>query len=162
MKKNMKKILLMAAILCALSLAVMIIALCHPNSETGEFIPPPFEATAQTGIPTVSDDLGWQELDAQAFRVSVCGKIIPNEKTADVWLTNPETNTVWLKLRVLDTEGNILGETGLVKPGEYVQSVTLGNVPKAGTKIALKLMAYAPHTYYSEGAVTLETTIHGG
>lgn len=162
-KKKKNDILLpLAAVLCLVSVIVMIVVLCIPKEEMGEFSPPPFDTAAQVGTPAVPDDLGWSELDAQAFKVSVCGKIIPNGNTADVWLTNPEENTVWLKLRVLDANGNVLGETGLIKPGEYVRSITLDTVPKAGTAIVLKLMAYQPDTYYSEGAVALNTTISEG
>lgn len=146
---------------CVLSILVMIVTLCYPKSEMGEFVPPSLDEAAQTGIPVVPDGLGWQELDATAFKVSVCGKVIPNGTSVDVWLTNPESNTVWLKLRVLDKNGTILGETGLIRPGEYVQSVTLNTVPKVGTKIVLKVMSYQQDTYYSEGAVTLDTTISG-
>lgn len=125
----------------------------------GEFTTPPFDSSTVVGTPTVPDGLGWQELDAQAYKVGICGKFIPNRNTADVWLTNPAKNTVWLKVRVLDEKDNTLGETGLIKPGEYVQSVELDTVPKAGTPIVLKIMAYQPDTYYSEGAVSLNTTI---
>jgi hypothetical protein len=129
------------------------------QTEMGEFTPPPFDSSAVVGFPAVPDGLGWQELDAQAYIVGICGKFIPNGNTADIWLTNPEGNTVWLKVRVLDEKGSILGETGLVRPGEYVQSVELDTVPKTGTPIVLKIMAYQPDTYYSEGAVSLNTTI---
>jgi len=148
-------------VLCAVSLAVMVFALTRQEVQTemGEFTPPPFDAAAVVGSPAVPDGLGWQELDAQAYIVGICGKFIPNGNTADIWLTNPEGNTVWLKVRVLDEKGNILGETGLVRPGEYVQSVALDTVPKAGTPIVLKIMAYQPDTYYSEGAVSLSTKV---
>lgn len=152
-------ILLVAGAVCVLSLAVMIAALCHPKSETGEFTPPPFDAAAEVGTPAVPDGLGWQELDAKVFKVAVCGRIVPSGDTADVWLTNPEDNTVWLKLRVLDAEGDVIGETGLIRPGEYVRSVALDRVPKDGDKITLKIMTYQPDTYYSEGSVTLDTTV---
>ena len=162
MKKHKKNYILpLAAVLCVLSLAVMVFALTRQEVQTemGEFTPPPFDSSAVVGTPAVPDGLGWQELDAQAYIVGICGKFIPNGNTADVWLTNPVSNTVWLKVRVLDEKGNILGETGLVRPGEYVQFVELDNVPKAGTPIVLKIMAYQPDTYYSEGAVSLNTAI---
>lgn len=162
MKKRKNAPLILAAIICAVSLVVMLFALSNPKQEQAAFAPPSFDSTAQAGTPTVPENLGWGELDAQAFKASVCGVVIPNGNTADVWFTNPESNTVWLKLRVLDENGNILGETGLIKPGEYVQSVTLDTVPKAGTTIALKLMSYQPETYYSEGAATLTTTVSEG
>lgn len=164
MKKKQKKnyILPLAAVLCVLSLAVMVFALTRQEeipTEMGEFTPPPFESAAVVGSPAVPDGLGWQELDARVYKVGICGKFIPKGNSADIWLTNPEGNTVWLKVRVLDEKGSILGETGLVRPGEYVQSVALDTVPKAGTPIVLKIMAYQPDTYYSEGAVSLNTTI---
>lgn len=164
MKKKQKNnyILPLAAVLCVLSLAVMVFALTRQDevqTEIGEFTPPPFESTAVVGSPTVPDGLGWQELDAKVYKAGICGKFIPDGNTADVWLTNPQSNTVWLKVRVLDAKGNTLGETGIIKPGEYVQSVTLDTVPKTGKPIVLKIMAYQPDTYYSEGAVSLNTTI---
>lgn len=163
MKKKQKKnyILPLAAVLCIVSLVLMVFALTRQDTQTvmGEFTPPPFDSSAVVGSPAVPDNLGWQELDAQAYKVGICGKVIPDGNTADVWLTNPVSNTVWLKVRVLDEKGNTLGETGIIKPGEYVQSVELDNVPKAGKPIVLKIMAYQPDTYYSEGAVSLNTTI---
>ena len=160
-KQKNHYILPLAAVLCVLSLAVMVFALTRQEVQTeiGEFTPPPFDGAAVVGSPAVPEGLGWQELDAKVYKAGICGKFIPKGNTADVWLTNPESNTVWLKVRVLDEKGNTLGETGIIKPGEYVQSVELDNVPKAGKPIVLKIMAYQPDTYYSEGAVSLNTTI---
>ena len=159
-KKNYR--LPLAVVLCLVSVIVMVVALCTPKEETGEFTPPAFDSTAAVGTPAVSDGLGWQELDAEVYKVGICGKFVPKGNTADVWFTNPESNAVWLKVRVLDADGNTLGETGLIRPGEYVQSVVLETVPKAGTAIVLKIMAYEPETYYSAGAVSLNTTVSGG
>ena len=64
---------------------------------------------------------------------------------------------MWLKVRVLNSDGNILGESGLIRPGEYVQSVALQTIPSSGSAVALKIMAYEPETYYSAGTVTLTT-----
>lgn len=162
MNRKQKILLTSAAALCFAAVITMVAVLCTPKVQRGTFTPPPFEQTAVAGSPAVPEGLGWQELDAQAFHVGICGKFIVTESTADVWLTNPETNTVWLKLRVLDGNGNTLGETGILKPGEYVQSVILETVPADGTPIVLKIMAYEPETYYSEGAVTLNTSISKG
>ena len=138
-------------IVCLLCLAMMAAALVYTQSPAqGEFTPPPFEESAVSGIPDVPEELGWQELDAQAFQVGVCGAVVL------------EGSQVWLKLRILDEDGDVLGETGLIRPGEYVQSVTFDTVPAPGTAISMKLMAYEPETYHSAGAVTLNTTIQSG
>ena len=78
---------------------------------------------------------------------------------AAVYLTNPAENEVWLKLRVLDENGNILGETGLIRPGEYVKDVALTENLTAGTKIKLKIMGYEPETYFSAGTVNQKTAV---
>lgn len=160
MKTKQRRPLIIATAVCALALLGMVLALtAGEQASTVVFTPPAFDEAAQPGTPEVPESLGWAELDAQAFKASVCGVFAPAGNTVDVYLTNPVSNTVWLKLRVLDTEGNILGETGLIKPGEYVQSVTLTAIPDAGANITFKLMAYQPNTYYSEGAVSLSTTL---
>lgn len=160
MKQMNNRLLLPAGVICILSLAAMVMALIFGGTQKAvPFTPPPFDEAAQTGTPEVPDDLGFGELDAKAFRASVCSVFAPENGAVDVYLTSPEANTVWLKLRVLDDEGNILGETGLIKPGEYVRSVALTTTPTSGAKIILKLMSYEPETYHSAGAVNLETTV---
>lgn len=148
------------AVVCASSVLVMIAALLAPGKTIpAEFTPPPFEPNAVIGTPNVPDDLGWTELDAQAFLFSVCGRVVVRDAKADIWLTNPQSNSVWLKVRILDEDGNILGQSGLLRPGEYVQTVTFDEVPADGIAIGLKIMAYQPETYYSEGCATLNTTV---
>ncbi len=78
---------------------------------------------------------------------------------ADVWLTNPSGSAVWLKVRILDENDNILGESGLIRAGEYVRSVQLTAVPSATANISLKIMAYEPDTYYSAGSARLNTVL---
>lgn len=155
------RLLGLAVVLCAVSLGAMIYTLHRINTREAEFVPPPFETAARAGTPDVPEDLGWEELDAESYKFSVCGVFAPENGQADVWLTNPENNEVWLKLRVLDEDGNILGQTGLLRPGEYVQSVALDTVPEDGESVILKVMAYEPDTYYSAGVVSLNTTVKG-
>lgn len=152
-----KNLLILAVLLCAASLAAMMFAL-HTHRSV-PYAPPSFDADAQSGVPDVPDGLGWQELDAQAYRFSVCGVFAPVNGIADIYLTNPKDSGVWMKLRVLDAEGNMLGETGLLRSGEYVRSVKLQNIPDMGETVVMKLMAYEPDTYHSAGAVSLNTVV---
>ena len=138
----------------------MLIALAYEwKISQNIFIPPSFDDEAVVGQPIVPENLGWEEIDTGSFQVSVCGIIISEEKSADVWLTNPESNYVWIKMRVLDNENRIIGETGLIKPGEYVQTVYLDEEVENADEITIKIMSYQPDTYYSEGVVTLKTNI---
>ena len=132
--------------------------LCSCQEQTPEFVPPPFDPAAVVGIPEVPDGLGYGELDARgAYKFSVCGMVKVVDGKADIWFTSSEDNDVWLKLRIQDKNGNILGETGLIKPGEYVQTVTFIDPPAPGTEIVLRVMGYEPDTYYSAGEAKLNT-----
>ena len=146
---------------CLLFAIVMLLGVCLASckEEEPQFVPPSFDAAAVAGTPTVPDGLGYSELDAKGvYRFSVCGEVKVVDEKADVWFTSPAENTVWLKLRVQNKQtGEILGETGLIKPGEYVQSISFFSAPKKGTAIVLRVMSYEPDTYYSRGEVTLNT-----
>ncbi len=161
MKKT--QTLFLSGILCTLALVSMVLALVFggPQKQSSSFTPPPFDSSAESGTPAVPKELGWTEIyqDGMAFKCSMCGNVIASGGAADVYFTNSSEQEIWLKLRVLDENSNILGETGLIKPGEYVKSVSIDADIPDGTAIKLKSMAYEPETYYSAGAVTLNTQI---
>ncbi len=145
-------VLAVAGVLCA--------ALVGCAEEKPQFVPPAFDENAVVGEPNIAEgEKGYGVLDAKGvYKVGVCGVVSVVDGKADVWFTNPAENTVWLKLRVQNKQtGEILGETGLIKPGEYVQSITFFEAPAKGTAIVLRVMSYEPDTYYSKGEVTLNT-----
>lgn len=125
------------------------------NDET---VQPSPELTAQSGRPYVPKELGWSELDAERFTFSICGVFDPEDSAVDAWLYNPDTNDVLLVLRVY-AGGEEIGETGFLKPGEYVQSVELTSEPEVGTDVQYQVVAYEPDTYYSAGRVELNTVV---
>ena len=153
---NKKPIAVLAA-LCAVALAVMTAVLVYTGQT--RFTPPPFDPAAQSGIPDVPKNLGYGELDATAFRFSAAGVLTADNGRTDLWLTNPVDSTVWLKARILDADDALLGESGLLRPGEYVQTVTLDRVPAQTAPVTVKIMAYEPETYYSAGSVLLQTQL---
>lgn len=161
-KKNKKvSVLLPVLAVCfVLALAGMVAALCRPG-EQAPFSPPPFEPAAVQGKPEVPEGLGYSSpyKEGMSYRFSVCGNVTMEGTGAVVYLTNPAGNAVWLKVRVLDAEGNLLGESGLLRPGEYVRTVTLERSPAPGTRIKLKVMGYMPETYRSAGTLVLNTAI---
>lgn len=158
------KILFLLRGLFVLSLAVMIAALCIPvKQQKSEFTPPAFEASAVTGTPKVADSLGYTELyqEGMAYRVSVCGVPTVQGQSLTVYFTNTGSNEKYLKLRVLDETGAVMGETGLLRPGEYVENVSLTKALAEGTKIKLKIMGYEPQDYTSAGSVVLNVAVRG-
>ena len=152
------KILPITVALCALLALVLVLILLTGEKEK-DFTPPPFEQNAMAGIPKVPQEAGYAQADAEAFQFAAAGNLQTQDGSVDVWLTNPEGNDIWLKARILDKNGQVLGESGLVKEGEYVQTILLDTVPEHSTEVSLKIMAYEPQTYYSAGAAVLKTTL---
>ncbi len=150
------------ALLCAVLFVGVVVVLSWPDGqeELPSFVPPPFDATAIVGMPTITDSSYmpiYQE--GMSYVAHICGRVVVVGDAADVYFTNDAGNNVWMKLRVADGEGNVIGETGLIKPGEYIKSVRFDRAPGVGTKLRMKIMAYEPDTYYSAGAVTLNTVV---
>ena len=144
--------------LCAAAFVLLLV--CIAVTSGPRFSPPPFEESAQEGLPTVPEGLGWEELwqEGMEFKAAVCGVVIVRDGVAEVNFANT-SDAAWLRLRVFDEEGNLLGETGLLKEHTYVPSVQLTTPVEDGQKISMKVMAYQPETYQSLGAINMNTAL---
>lgn len=147
---------------CAVALVVLVVVAIAPWQKQTEptFTPPPFEENAVAGTPTVDESLGWSELAVrEGYNIKLCGVLQADaDGRLPVWLYSDPDNTVWVKLRILDADGNRIAETGLLKPGEYVEAVQLAEEAKSGN-VTLHVMGYEPETYYSGGAVDFQTVL---
>lgn len=132
----------------------------HFSAKPAGFSPPGFELNALPGGPDTQNIVGWREFNAaDAYTVGICGELWLKDGVVDVYLSSPLENDVWLKLRILDESGEILGETGLIMPGQYVKSVAIERKISRPAKVLLKVMAYEPESYLSAGSVVVETFI---
>ena len=155
---------LSVALVCLL-IAGMVMGIVYSNRtvivEKGDFVAPPFDSEAIEGTPEISNpkEIGYLEVyrEGMAFNSFVCGEVNVVDGKADIYFTNPEKNTLWMKLRIYDEKGNVIAETGLIKPNEYIKAVEFDTIPKNGSKITMKIMTYEPDTYYSGGEVSLNT-----
>jgi hypothetical protein len=156
------------ALICVLAIAVAIVAVViavnlkafnNASKESAEFIPPKFDEQAEKGKPTVAEEMGYLEVykEGMSFNAFVCGEVNIIDGKADIYFTNPEKNTLWMKLRIFDEKGNVIAETGLIKPDEYLKTVSFDKIPSNNSMIIMKIMSYEPDTYYSGGAVSLST-----
>lgn len=160
--KNAKLYLCIAIL--AISVAVvagLVVWAFHERAEIMTFSPPPFDSEAQQGTPHLPEDSGYFPLstkDGKEF--SVCGHLVAKNSKVDIYFTNNDVNSVYAKCQIILQDGTMLGETGLVKPGEYVQSVTLSRrVPSGTSNAQIRVMTYEPETYHSEGEAHLKTKI---
>lgn len=147
----------------AVALTVMIVVLCLPQKTPpkGEYVKPSFDENAVQGTPTVDESLGYTEFyrEGMAYRISLCGVPTVDENELTVYFTNSASNEKYLKLRVLDAKGNTLGETGVLRPGEYVQTVTLSKKVRSETKLTFKVLSFEPEDYTSAGSVIINLTV---
>lgn len=159
-KRKHTKLVWLSILLCALSLAVMVYALADLAQPKNRFVPPKFDKTAVQGVPPLTNEDGYSELNATVYSFGLCGFLQLDGDHTDVWLYNDaENENVWLKVVLKDLQDNKLGESGLIRPGEYVQSVRLANPPAKTTDVKMVVMGYEPETYYSVGNVTLITAL---
>lgn len=164
MSKLQKIILiLMAAVMTGLLIAAAAVELNRPEPETivNTFTPPEFDPEAQPGTPGQLDaSLGYGTLRlTQTTAVSMCANVTLENGAARVCFTSPEGNVGWLKIKLLDSEGNLLGESGLIRPGEYVETVALTRIPEQSGLIIAKILIYEPDTYLSLGSATAEVML---
>ena len=90
----------------------MIMALAYPVSEK-TFVPPEFDQNAQQGIPQVPDGLGWSAFEGDDLQIKVCGIFNAEGNSSDIWLFNDADNEAWIKVRMIEDDEKVLGETGI-------------------------------------------------
>lgn len=154
------KAICFAGAFCLACVLFMAVALSLPQETVrNTFTPPPFAENAQQGVPTVPEKLGWLTPQSEGldFQISVCGEVNVRAGEAEIYFTNYDTNEVWLMIRIMDEDGKILAQSGILKPGEYIRTIRFDEMPKNDQKIYYKVMAYEPENYYSAGSFTLET-----
>lgn len=156
MDKLEKRILISLGVLVLALLAAVFFQRANRPVEISRFEPPAFDANALSGEPEVDypDMYGTLSLDDEVT-VSLYSAPIVSHGTATVCFTADAGNTVWVRLRLMDMNGNTLGESGLLRPGEYVEFVNLTVLPDRPEAIA-KILTYEPDTYYSLGTATAQ------
>ena len=141
------------------AIAAMIVILSVTGKpQMGEFTPPPFDENAVAGdVPLTTEEkllLSWdvQVPQGATYRTGIAGMVNVTDGKATVWLQNLATNTVNLKVRITNAAKEVVGESGLVKPGEYLRDVALTKEVAADEQLTIRVMSYEPETYRSEGA----------
>ena len=153
----MRKGILMSIIVLVLAIFGFIYSLNIYNSKK-EFIKPSFDDNTVVGIPTVNDDLGYEQLDAEGlYIVSLCGTPTIEKDNLKLYFTSDKDNDVYLKARIFKND-KIVGESGLIKPGEYIENIKVKNIKK-NDNIVVKIMGYEIDNYYSAGTVTIDLDV---
>lgn len=158
MDKTQKMIIsVLAVVLVAMiGLLVMLPAMVDSGTTVGQFNAPDHDPTAVSGVPQVEDSarqFGWLQM-GDDIRLAMCGCPGLTQDGLELYVTSDSGNYAWLLVKVLDEAGNELGRSGLIRPGEYVQTVTLSETPAPGSTVTVKILTYEPETYYSLGSAS--------
>lgn len=143
--------------------AMIVILSLTGKPQMGEFQKPSFDANAVVGtVPLTEEEQLLYGYDVRVpqgaiYRTGMCGVVTVKDGKATVWLCNPDTNTVNLKVRLTNGAGEVVGESGLVRPGEYLRDVTLTKEVAANDQITMRIMSYNIENYQSEGAFVMNT-----
>ena len=157
MDKRQKLILfILAALLLVTLAAVIAVALRDTEPVIGEFIPPSFEENAMEGMPVQPPSGFGMMTVTPEFVIGMCAAPSLDGASLGLYFTSPATNTVWMKVRVCDENGNVLGESGLLKPGEHLPTLVLIDDSITTDRLYATVLSYEPDTYYSEGSVKVE------
>lgn len=155
MKKNkIQKIL----VIILLILIIVIVMLKINLKNKTKFIKPPFEQNIITKIPdSIEYDKFLNITKGYSFYIEPLPKISNNFLIIN--FAAHESNNIWLKVRILQND-EIIAESGLVKPGQYLEKIMLnGNTYLVDKEITYLIMGYEIDTYLSEGIVKLNTRI---
>ena len=155
--KNNKLLIILCTILAIL--AIVIVGLLFSINSKESFKKPDFDSNV-TEIPS---DLDYQKsvlniLDGYSIYISPNPKIVDDDYLKIDFLS-VSTNNVYVKVRILDSENNIIGETGILKAGDYLEKVKLSKSVKVNDNITYKIMGYDQDNYTSAGSVSLNTRI---
>lgn len=163
MSRIHKVVVVIFCIIAIGSIVTMIIVLnsAKNNVDYTDFIPPEFEQNAVDGEPNVPENLGYSlmSLDDE-YNIYVCGKLKNEGGKVDAYFTSDINNNVWVKLQIISGTDEVMGETGIIKPGQYVKSIKLKYVPDKETEVKLKVIGYEPETYHSGGSAEMKTKLY--
>lgn len=157
-KKQWLLIILLLFVVVAVFSAVLTVKLSKKTEPTDVFIPPAADKTAVKGLPDVEE--GYRNFKTENFTAGLCGKLTQYDNgKIDVYFASAEDNEVLLKLLVWDENENTIGESGIIRPGEYVKTVTLSKPLDSKKEVYLRVISYNPENYYSMGVLSIKTEI---
>lgn len=154
---------IVAALAGCLVVAIVILGVLlslRDKTIVGDFVPPPHDTNALAGMPQgLPDSYGYIAIGVtDQIPVKICTHPIVIGNQAYLYFANPGANAVSCRVRITDTKGNLLGESGLIAPGEYVESIALSLSPTEVTSVIVTVLTYREN-YLSAGTITIAVNL---
>ncbi len=125
------------------------------------FRAPKHDAGAAEGIPAGENAQHYEELPVrEGYVVGIDTSPLYRDGRLYLNVANREGNTVWFLVRVYRGD-KLIAKTGIIYPDEYVEKISCSKKLSANDKILIKILAYEPDTYHSEGVAQISTVVAG-
>ena len=158
-KQTLRKRVLFCALAVLAGAAVVIGVRAYAASSVGSGYQA--DDRAEKGKPEVAEEEQYAHvIVTDGFELDICGNPRIEGRKVYFYPTNPKDNEVWFKVAVLDESGERIGESGMLKPGEYTEYIEVSQEIKGETAVTLKVIAYEPEEYTSRGSASLETVLY--
>lgn len=154
-KLIIKVLICIVLIICIISI---IIFFSGDNiKKISRFHIPNIEENAINGKPVnIPKEYIYQEAKVNDnYIVYLCAAPVFKNKILTIYFTSSEVNKGLIKIRVLDSQKNIIGESGLINPNSYIKDIKLNKEINDKEMITIKVMHYEKETYYSLGEIML-------
>ncbi len=126
------------------------------------FHPPRHEASAAGGIPSLENVQHYEELPVRdGYTVGIDTSPLYRDDKLYLNVANRKDNTVWFLVQVYLGD-ELIAKTGIFYPNEYVEKILCSKELSADDKILIKVLAYEPDTYHSEGVAKISTVVTAG
>ncbi len=157
MKKN-KPIIILSVILLVLIIIIILLMVSIRNKST--FKKPEFDKNATSTVPTNLDYQSKIFNVTDNYSIYIEPEPVIKNNNIILNLISLDTNDILVKVRILSKD-KIVAETGLIKPGQYLEKVKLNKKLNVNDDITYIIMGYEKDTYLSAGSVKLNTRIGG-
>lgn len=158
-KLIIKILIVIVSIICFTS----IIVLLNKGSFTkkGQFIIPEMEKNVIYGKPdNLPKEYMYQEAKVNDnYIVYLCVVPIFKDNILTLYFTSSEVNKGLIKIQILDSNKNVIGESGLINPNSYIKEITLIRELENKEMITINVMNYEKETYYSLGEIKLTVPV---
>ena len=156
MKKN-KITIILSAILLLLIIFIVFLIINLINKTT--FEKPKFDKLSVDKIPAnLNYETSALEITSD-YKIYIDATPKVSGNYLNVNFVSFDTNNIWIKIRVLNEDSDVVAESGLVRPGEYLKKIKLDRKLESSSKITYVIMGYEIDTYFSEGVITLNTMV---
>lgn len=154
--RRKKKIGIFTSLAIILCVGMAFGYICFARGERA-FLPPKHEDSAGEGLSQAVRS--YQELPVkEGYMVGMDTTPVFKDGKLYLHTVNKEGNTVWFLVRIYQ-KNKLIGETGLLYPGECVEGIPCKKTLAEGEEVLVQIVAYEPETYHSEGVARVSCKV---